>query len=176
MERQMEEDLDEEDISRATTNLRAFRHALLATMAEFLFVLLPLVVLAFVLLMTENKTHNLMTTPEWSFGAAILFGQAVQKVAAASARTQAYAWEKTTLLVSVLLIFGLVPSLITLALVINAEDLHGTSTLAYCQIILFALGSLVFMILGSVSHYLLFHKDQPRSNNQRHGVITDEAS
>jgi cytochrome c oxidase subunit IV len=136
--------------------VQSFRNSLLATMGEYLFILLPLVVLAFVLLMTDNKHHNLLTTPEWSFGAAILFGQAVQRIAAAASRTQAYRWEKTTLLVSALLVLGLVPSLLTLALVIHLD--HCTRALAYSQILLFSIGSLAFLLFGAASHYLLFRE------------------
>lgn len=153
--------LPEEPAERGAQTLRSFKNAFQATMAEFLFVLFPLMVLAFVILTTRTRSHSLLATPEWSFGAAILFGQAVQKITAASARTQAYPWQKTTLLVSALLIFGLMPSLITLALLIYDAPpsvvVHD-STLTICQVALFVLGSLAFLFLGTVSHYLLFDK------------------
>ena len=159
---------------RAVRNLRSFKNAFLATTAEFLFVLFPLMVLAFVILTTKTKAHSLLATPEWSFGAAILFGQAVQKITAASARTQAYPWQKTTLLVSALLIFGLVPSLITLALLIHQTPMQAAAhdpTLAYCQVGLFLMGSLMFLLLGTVSHYLLFDETgRPGAGETNNGV------
>jgi hypothetical protein len=136
--------------------VQSFQNSLLATVGEYLFILLPLIVLSFVLLMTDNKHHNLITTPEWSFGAAILFGQVVQRIATAAARTHAYPWEKTTLLVSALLVLGLVPSLLTLALVIHLDSCPRV--LAYSQIALFLVGSLAFLLLGAASHYLMFKK------------------
>lgn len=128
--------------------------SLVATVAEYLFVLLPLVVLSFVVLHSQIAHHSLVLTPEWSFGAAILFGQTIQKISAASAFSRAYPWERTMLLVSALLIFGLAPALISLAMIIATES--PRLLLGWSQIILFLAGSIVFLLFGTLSHHLLF--------------------
>src|SRR3712207_7620614 len=53
--------------------------------AEVMFAVLPLLVVAMVLLHKEHSTA-LLASPEWSFGAAILFGQSVVKFMTSLAR------------------------------------------------------------------------------------------
>ena len=129
-----------------------FRKELPALIAEFLFVLLPLLVVAIVRL-TEAVPGKILTAPEWAFGAAVLFGLTVVKfVMGFAAREHSFHWQMTGLFTAALLVFGLVPSLIVLSTLLRQPD--ASCWLGITQVLLFVLGGVCFMTLGTLGQML----------------------
>jgi hypothetical protein len=133
---------------------------ILTPLAEFLFVLLPLLVLAIVDLSNGKSYDEVLASPEWSFGAAILFGQTIFKLVAGTLRAKAGGWEPIALTVALLIVLGLVPSLIVLAEVLTKSP--AGRGLVIFQISMFLFGAIFFLVLGCISHYGLFHAGLPR--------------
>jgi hypothetical protein len=124
--------------------------------AEFLFVLVPLIVLAIVYMSGERSIYAVLESPEWAFGASILFGQSVVKLVSGTSRMGATEnWGTIVLIVSLVLVFGLMPSLTVLALILSKEP--PSNILVIEQLVLFVVGSIAFFILGAMGHYGLFH-------------------
>jgi hypothetical protein len=123
-----------------------------ALIAEFLFVLLPLLVVAIVRL-SEAVPDKILTAPEWAFGASVLFGLTVVKfVMGFAAREHIFNWQLVGLLTAVLLVFGLVPSLIVLSIILNQPD--SSFWLGIAQVLLFVLGAVCFMTLGTLGQMM----------------------
>jgi hypothetical protein len=123
--------------------------------AEFLFVLLPLIALAVVYISEDKSVHDVLKSAEWSFGASILFGQAVVKLASGAMRTGVENWGTATSIIAGVLVFGLTPSLAVL-IVILMKEVSGSvisNTLIAEQLALFVVGSVAFFILGAMGHY-----------------------
>lgn len=119
--------------------------------AEVAFAVLPLLTLLMVLLYTSHQRH-LFASPEWSFGAAILFGQAVVKFVAGLARAGAAAPGPVALVVTLVVVFGLVPSLIVLTMTLHSSEV-GTFPnrgLQVAQVVLFCGGAIIYLLLGVI--------------------------
>jgi len=126
--------------------------------AEFLFVLLPLCVLTIVFLANGKPVRSILASAEWSFGASILFGQGVIKLASGAIRFGIKkGWETLVLIISIAIVLGLVPSLTVLSQVLT-NDNPGTG-LIVGQLGLFVFGTLAFFFLGALGHYGLFHHE-----------------
>ena len=119
--------------------------------AEVTFALLPLLVVLMVMIYA-GRFPLLFSSPEWSFGAAILFGQAVVKFVAGLARAGAAAPGPVALVVTLVVVFGLVPSLIILTmLLLSAESLRCPALwLEASQILLFFCAAILYLVLGTV--------------------------
>jgi hypothetical protein len=89
--------------------------------AEVAFALLPLLVVLMVVIHTGHS-HRLFSSPEWSFGAAILFGQSLVKFVSGIARGGAAARGPVALFVALLVVFGLVPSLSVLHMTLETVE------------------------------------------------------
>lgn len=144
-----------------------FKNSMLAQTAEFFFVLLPILVILLLIATGAPHRGTILQSPEWSFGAAVLFGQTIVKIVAAVGRARAHPWEKPAFLVAALIVFGLVPSMVILARVSSVED--PAPVLQFLQLTLFLVGGLAFVVFGSGSHYLMFRgRPQPQ---QRSGLM-----
>jgi hypothetical protein len=129
-----------------------FKKELPALIAEFLFVLLPLLVVAIVHL-SEEEPAKILVTPEWAFGASVLFGLTVVKfVMGFAAREHIFNWQMVGLFTAALLVFGLVPSLIVLSSVLRHSD--ASYWLGISQVVLFLLGGACFMTLGTLGQMM----------------------
>lgn len=123
---------------------------------ELLFVLVPLVVIAVVAVSDAVGQPNskalgwFMHTEEWTFGAAVLFGQALQKMFTYNARQDATA-RFTSFFYVGLLVFGLIPAVVVNALVLNSGGAPPNIFLAVAQLVLFALAAVIFVLVGSVT-------------------------
>jgi hypothetical protein len=128
--------------------LSGFRVAL----SELLFVVLPLLVLAFVMGFNNRRVMDILDDPEWSFAAAVLMGQAVVKYVSRIINRRDAQSDIASLVVSALIVLAVVPSLIVLSLVLMTEQpLHdkGHVGLLITQISLFAMSVLLFLLLGT---------------------------
>jgi hypothetical protein len=124
---------------------------LMGLAAEVAFAVLPLLV---VLMVVGNAGHpnHFFSSPEWSFGAAILFGQSLMKFISGIARGGAAAIGPVAFVVALLVVFGLVPSLIVLDMTLQAVEAKGEPAgwLQVSQVALFVLGALMYMALGTI--------------------------
>jgi hypothetical protein len=125
----------------------------LGVLSELLFILLPLLVLTIVLLYKGKTVGALLATPEWSFGAALLFGQTLVKFVSGAAQSR-WVWERVALVVSMIIVLGLAPSLTVLALILSSEP--APIALVITQLALFVVGVGVFLWVASAGHYALF--------------------
>jgi hypothetical protein len=117
--------------------------------AEVSFAVLPLLVVLMVLNHTNHGT-DLFASPEWSFGSAILFGQALTKLVAGLARTGEAAPGPVALLIALVVVFGLVPSLLALSMTLTELPNDVGGGLKILQVVLFMGAAATYMILGTV--------------------------
>ena len=148
--------------------------------AEVSFTILPLLVVGIVLI-HQGPFLGLFASPEWSFGAAILFGQALVKFVSGFSQTGRVPVGSFALVVALLIVFGLVPALVVNAMTVmatepatkssesraagqaTADTLHPLTTqsslkregptpgLQISQVLLFGAGVLVYVLLGTVA-------------------------
>jgi hypothetical protein len=118
---------------------------------EVAFGVLPLLVVLMVLLNTEHSTR-MFAAPEWSFGAAVLFGQALVKFVSGLTRGGSAATGPVAFIVSLLVVFGLAPSLFTLTMMLLAVEarIDPARWLQILQVILFCGASAMYMLLGTI--------------------------
>jgi chromate transport protein ChrA len=131
--------------------------AIVGVLPELLFALLPLVVLTIVLLYSGKSFKDIISSPEWSFGSAVLCGQAVVRLVSGISRSEGANPQWVALAVAGLLVIALVPSLIVLAVVLHAHAVqeHLLPTwLTGLQIALFLLSVLVFLVFGGLGESL----------------------
>jgi hypothetical protein len=119
--------------------------------AEVAFAVLPLLVVLMVLVHARHSAH-LFASSEWSFGAAILFGQSLVKFISGLARGGEAATGPVALIVALLVVFGLVPSLIVLTMTLQSTVVHLTPAtwLQICQVLLFTGGAVMYLLLGVI--------------------------
>jgi len=122
-------------------------------LSELLFVLLPLLVLAFVSVHKGDTLWQFISAREISFAAAILFGQTVVKFVSGISVSGENIWERIALVVSLLIVLGLVPSMIILALIMTSNN--PGSWLVWTQLFFFLLSVCIFFVLGGVGHIAL---------------------
>jgi hypothetical protein len=114
--------------------------------SELLFVLLPLLVL-FLNRFLKGDYSNVAMEPEFSFVAAVLFGQAIAKYVARALRDRPNMGQ-AVLAVTAIIVFGLVPALLTLSWVLNA-DAHAQGRASWIQLSLFLAGIIIFLQMGA---------------------------
>jgi hypothetical protein len=91
-------------------------------------------------------------SPEWSFGAAILFGQSLMKFVSGLARGGKAAKGPVALVLALLIVFGLVPSLLVLYITLQTTEakLDPSRWLQFFQVVLFSGGVAMYLLLGTV--------------------------
>ena len=130
-----------------------------ALVAEVSFAVLPLLVVLMVRVNADDAAA-VFASPEWVFGAAILFGQALVKFVVGLARGGSAAAGPVALAVAVVIVFGLAPSLMTLSMTLRAE-IHATQAsqhtvtgpapwLQVLHVVLFVGAIIGYLILGTV--------------------------
>lgn len=119
--------------------------------AEVIFAILPLLVVFMVLLIAQHPDHVFMK-PEWSFGASILFGQALVRFVSGLAHGGRAATGPVALVVALIVVFGLAPSLFVLFWTLHQAEsriLPGRWQQAI-QVVLFCGASVMYMLLGVI--------------------------
>ena len=121
--------------------------------SELLFTLLPFSVLFIVYAYQDRASTSYLMAPEWAFASAILFGQTtvkfVQGIIEATVTLNPNA-ERVGLFVACLIVLGLVPSMVILALILVSPN--PQAWLGYTQVVLFILAVATFLLLGAIAH------------------------
>ncbi|MCG6191397.1 hypothetical protein [Maribellus maritimus] len=121
--------------------------------SEFLFTLLPIIILLIVRSYESNFSAIFYNT-EWSIIALILFGQSIVKFSSGITNSkEKFRWQLVALVISIIIIFGLIPSAIILVLNLSSKTLSNGTYIA--QIILFIISSLTFFIVGALGQKML---------------------
>ncbi len=124
--------------------------AMYAILGDLLFIVLPLVVISIVDVSIGRSLFAIVETPELSFGSAVLFGQTIIKVVSGFAYTKPTGAEQPVFIIALIIVFGLVPSLVVLALLLSVNQIPYGLQLA--QACMFALGVIVFLFFGVRGH------------------------
>ena len=114
-----------------------FVSAVSGAVSELLFVLLPMLVISLVFIYKGEGSH-IAGSAEWSFGASILFGQALVRLMRSFAETGGVFGERAALVASSIIVVGLLPSLIALTLLLVQEPAPPQFWLVVVQFLLFA--------------------------------------
>jgi len=122
--------------------------AMYAILGDLLFIVLPLVVISIVDVSVGRSLFAIIESPELSFGSAVLFGQTIIKVVSGFAHTKPSGAEQPALII----VFGLVPSLVVLALLLSVNPIPNG--LQPAQAGIFALGIITFLFFGVNGHAL----------------------
>ena len=128
--------------------------------AEITLATLPLLVTSFVLI---HLTHfdGLLASPEWSFGAAILFGQTLAKFVSGLVSGGKAAPGPVSLILAAMIVFGIAPSLLILVVTLQATEQHLPIDmwLKVGQVLLFIAAAALYMLLGAVSERWMSQSD-----------------
>lgn len=124
--------------------------AMYAILGDLLFIVLPLVVISIVDVSVGRPLFAIIESPELSFGSAVLFGQTIVKVVSGFAHTKPSGAEQPVFIIALIIVFGLVPSLVVLALLLSITPIPYGLQLAQAGI--FVLGVLVFGLFGVDGH------------------------
>lgn len=131
-----------------------FLAPLAGILAELLFVLLPLVVIVIIRLYQGLSIGNIIQIPEISFAAAIIFGQIIAKlVSAAAICDYKLNWQVLSLIVSCLIVFGLVPSLTILAIILISQI--PPTSIYLIQFLLFLASIMALLSFGCIGQLAL---------------------
>ncbi len=121
--------------------------------SEFLFTLLPIIILLIVR-SYENNLSAIFYNTEWSIISLILFGQSVVKFSSGiSNSNKKTRWQLVALIISLIIIFGLIPSSIILVINLLSETLSFGMYIA--QFILFVISCITFFIVGAIGQIML---------------------
>jgi hypothetical protein len=125
--------------------------------AEMAFLLVPFVVVG-VAHLYKSDIRTIFYTPYWSVASSILIGQAlirfVSRLLQSGVHDPAISWERVTLIFSVLIVLGLVPSLAVLLLVLVSTQ--PSVYLGIAQVILFVFGVGLFLAFGWAGQEMIF--------------------
>ncbi|AOT10439.1 hypothetical protein [Pseudoalteromonas luteoviolacea] len=128
-------------------------------LTEYLFILLPFIVIGIVKTYSADF-RGFIEAPDWSFAASILFGQLLVKLVSGSLIHQKVIWQRVSLLIALILVFGLIPSLTTLTLILISEG--KSSFVIYAQVFLFVVASILFFILGSAAQSMIENSEKKK--------------
>lgn len=124
--------------------------AMYALLGDLLFIVLPLVVITIVDVSVGRSLFAIIESPELAFGSAVLFGQTIIKVVSGFAHTKPTGAEQPVFIIALIIVFGLVPSLVVLALLLSINPIPYGLQLAQAGI--FALGIITFFFFGVHGH------------------------
>ena len=121
--------------------------------SELLFTLLPIIILLIVR-SYENNLSAIFYNTEWSIISLILFGQTIVKFSSGiSNSNEKVRWQLVALVISLIIIFGLIPSSIILVINLLSETLSFSMYIA--QINLFLISCITFFIVGAIGQKML---------------------
>lgn len=124
--------------------------------SEYLFILVPFLVIIIVKIF-NNSLETIFEAPDWSFAASILWGQTIVKLVSGGSAGDVV-WQRMTLIISAIFVLGLIPSLVTLTIILIADSppiFH-----VYLQLFLFITSSIIYFLAGSAGQVLLDNSDK----------------
>jgi hypothetical protein len=136
-------------------------YALSLPVAELLFVMLPLLVLLFVSVYLGKGVRAFFGSPEWAFATALLFGKATVSYVVGMTQMphgDSLIAHRVGLIVASLIVCGLVPSMVVLALVLLSTA--APVWLVLVQVGLFLVSAFIFLTLNYVTN--LVHASKAR--------------
>jgi hypothetical protein len=117
--------------------------------AELAFLLGPFVVVGLAYLY-KGDLHTVLYTPYWSIASSVLIGQAlirfIVRLLQSNAHDPSISWERVTVIFSVLVVLGLIPSMLVLLLVLISPQ--PSFYLAVAQLVLFVFGFSIYLAFG----------------------------
>jgi len=132
--------------------------------SEFLFTLLPIVILIIVK-NSQNDFSSLFYNTEWSIISLILFGQTIVKFSSGISHTNLkIKWQFVAMIISVIIVFGLIPS--SIILVINLLSDTLSFALYFTQIVFFIVSCFSFFIIGAIGQKMLDNKNSHLQNEK----------
>ena len=134
------------------TDKSLYANARVILLSEYLFIFLPFIVIGIIKIYTADL-DSFLRAADWSFASSILFGQVLVKLVSGAVIHDKAQWQRVVLVVTLVLVLGLVPCLIILALILID---NGTSTfLVHMQTTIFFIATVTFFWLGSASHVMI---------------------
>lgn len=132
------------------------RNLFYVLISEMLFTILPLIVISIVR-SYQYKFDLIFYNTEWAMMSIILFGQSIVKFSSGIANSSLkFRWQLVSMIISLIIIFGLIPSIIVLIInLLNDEKVFG---LHIAQMTLFILSILTFFIVGYLGQKLIDEK------------------
>lgn len=132
------------------------RNLFYVLISEMLFTVLPLIVISIVR-SYQCKFELIFYNTEWAMMSIILFGQSIVKFSSGIANSSLkFRWQLVSMIISLIIIFGLIPSIIILIIsLLNDEKMFG---LHFAQITLFILSIITFFIVGYLGQKLIDKK------------------
>lgn len=132
------------------------RNLFYVLISEMLFTVLPLIVISIVR-SYQCKFELIFYNTEWAMMSIILFGQSIVKFSSGIANSSLkFRWQLVSMIISLIIIFGLIPSIIVLIInLLNDEIMFG---LHFAQISLFVLSIITFFIIGYLGQKLIDEK------------------
>lgn len=124
-----------------------------AAVSELLFALLPFAVVFIVFTYQNKGWESYIMAPEWAFASALLFGQSIVKLVQGVLSPSANVVTPVVVLASSLLIvLGLVPSMVLLAIVLTGTE--PPLWIGITQVILAIIASATFVMFAAIAHEL----------------------
>lgn len=124
--------------------------------SEVLFTLLPIIILLIVR-SSENDISKIFYSTEWSVISIILFGQSIVKFSSGIANSkETFRWQLVALVISLIIVFGLIPS--PIILVLNLTTSNVSLGMAILQIITFIISVLTYYFIGAIGQKMLEEK------------------
>jgi hypothetical protein len=140
---------------RARAGVKAeYRVMLPGLVAEVVFAMLPMLVVS-VVLFQLGEPKRILSSPEWSFAASILFGQSVVRFMTGFAHGGRARPGPVALAVTLIIVLGLTPSLMILSAILRA-DFGGHATqqperlIQGAQMLFFAISAATFLVLSAI--------------------------
>lgn len=132
------------------------RNLFYVLISEMLFTVLPLIVISIVR-SYQCKFELIFYNTEWAMMSIILFGQSIVKFSSGIANSSLkFRWQLVSMIISLIIIFGLIPSIIIL--IINLLNDDKMFSLHIAQIALFIISILTFFIVGYLGQKLIEDK------------------
>ena|SRR5215468_2172617 len=129
--------------------------AIAGALAEWLFAVVPLIVLAIVL-SHRHRGGDVFDSAEWSFGASVLAGQGLVRFVSGIVKARHLSVDRVLLGVSTIFVFIVVPANIVLALVLMDREENPTENLSSLMVTgqagLFLLASILFIVAAAFGH------------------------
>ena len=134
---------------------------------ELAFIFMPFLVMT-IIFAYKMKLNQILTEPEWSLASAVMFGQSIIKMYHSLSKVNPKGkvmHYNVSAMFSLVILFGLVPSLIILSL-IYTTDCELPNWVVITQIILFILAVIVFSGVNKL-HIEIEEDENERLNNPK---------